>query len=810
MSPTMFQSTISGQFINVHPRLAELLGYSSPDELKAAITDIRELYVDPDHRDQMLSMLDAEGEVRRLLTQLRHRDGSHLPIALYVRKLERDSQPHDIHGAVVDMRPLLAQAANDPYRSFFEQSTIACYRSTADGRFLDANDALARLLGYDSTTALLTDVPDINSIYQDAGRRADVLQSYAETEDGGAIEFALRRADGNTVWVREYGRPVHSHDGELLFFEGTLEDITAQKAAQEALKLSESRYRALVDNSRVGVFVNQDGIYTYVNPAFAEMLGYTQAEMTGRHFRDIYAPEALAEAEARYRQRNAGEATPEFFESVLLHANGRERVAVSITISALLHEGMRVTTGTVTDVREQKRIERQLRHNASHDPLTDLPNRSLFLDRLRRTMNNRGPHDQHYAVLFLDLDGFKIINDSLGHAAGDKVLKIIAKRIKDCLNPWDIVSRHGGDEFTIILDNVESGEAAIAAAQRIEANISMPLRIDDLEVFTHGSIGIVMGSSEYREPEEILRDADTAMYSAKVKAQTRISLFDQAMHAMARNRLILESDLRQALDRNEFELFYQPIRSLLDGRLLGFEALLRWQHPQHGLLLPKDFLEVAEETGLIVALGWRLLDCAVNQLAEWQQLPDRKDIYVSVNLAHRQFHHPQLVDEIRRRIDNSGIRPGSLHLELTESIFMDNPDAAILRLRALKQLGVDIFLDDFGTGYSSFAQLNAYSIDTLKVDKSFVNDDNPRAIHIINGIVQLAKALGINVIAEGIENEKQLRQLQALGITQAQGFMLGEPVRAANAFKPLRPIRSSFMTRLKLLPGKFYTLLSNR
>ncbi|MDX1455288.1 MAG: EAL domain-containing protein [Gammaproteobacteria bacterium] len=783
----MYQTTVSGEFVHVHPRLANLLGYSEPAEMMAEIRDVgTQLYANPEQREALLAEIRQRGEVCRRETELRHRDGSLMQVAIYARGHGEADKLEHLRGAIVDLRPLRGAAADAHFREFFDRSTIGMYRSTDDGRFIDVNLALAELLGYPSVTDLLTEVVDISELYVDRADRHNLLGRLDDDSVHKPNEFRLRHRGGDVIWVREFGRSVRTVDGELCFFEGTLQDITEEKAAQAALSRSEAQYRALVDNCRAGVFVNEKGVYTFANAAFEQMLGYGPGELLGVHFKDVYAPESLIEAEARYRARECGEEAASVFETTMLHANGHDRVAVIITISTLEQDGNLVSTGTVTDITEFKRIERQLRHNAAHDPLTGLPNRSHFLQRLSRTMSGQDGLANSYAVLFLDLDGFKVINDSLGHAAGDAVLIEIASRIRGCLNPWDTVSRHGGDEFTILLENVASPSSAEEIARRLRESLAEPLRVLDTEVFTNASIGIVMSDRQYTEAEAILRDADTAMYTAKARGQSGIAVFDKRMHETARLRLRLETDLRLGLERKEFKLRYQPIIDMKTRRIAGFEALLRWDHPTLGELLPGEFLAVAEETGQIVPLGWWVLDTALAQLTSWQFELDRRDLFVSVNLAHRQFHHPKLVERLRKSLRTAAIQPGTLHIELTETIFMDNPELAIERLHAIKQLGVELFLDDFGTGYSSFAHLNQYSVDKLKIDRSFILDDSRRARRIIRSIVQLARALDIELIAEGIENYRQYHYLRRMGIRQGQGFLFHKPLDPAAASAALQ------------------------
>lgn len=784
----MYQSTLNGQFVSVDPRMSRLLGYSSPQDLCESVTDIAsQLYVEPAQRQQLLALLDRQGIVNHLESCVRRKDGSPLWIAEYAQAIrDAGGRMTGMRGALVDISPLRRQLGSEleSYRSFFENSVIGMYRSTPDGALIEANPALARLLGYASPADLLSSISNLDQLYAQPRDRDSVLQSIATSPRGAIIEFALRRHDGSLIQVQEHSRAVRDASGEVLFYEGTLQDVSDRHSAETELRRSEERYRALVENSQVGVFVSRNGYYDYVNDAFAGMLGMQQQDLQGRHFRDIYAPEALHDAEQRFQQRQRGEVSPDRFETMLLHADGSSRVPVVVTIQTLLQDGEALATGTVSDMGEQKRVERELRHNATHDALTGLPNRALFLHRLEKAIANgrmAGEHD--YAVCFLDLDGFKVINDSLGHAAGDTLLQEIAKRICDCLQPGDMVSRHGGDEFTLLLTRVGSADQVRRIANRIRESLNQPFSIAGNEVFTRASIGIAVGNPDVVHAEELLRDADTAMYSAKYGSHNRIAVFDLRMHETARWRLRLETDLRVGLERRQFELHYQPIRHMASGRIAGFEALLRWRHPDFGLLLPGDFLAVAEETGMITPLGWWVLDQATAQLREWEEKFPQQEFFVSVNIAHRQFHHPKLEERLAALLRDGGFEASRLHLELTESIFMENPKLAVARLENLKKSGFRLYLDDFGTGYSSFSYLNRYPLDALKIDRSFVAEmtRTARGHKVVSGIAQLARAIGVDIVAEGIETEQQRRLLRRLGIGLGQGKLLGSAVSSREA-----------------------------
>ena len=440
--------------------------------------------------------------------------------------------------------------------------------------------------------------------------------------------------------------------------------------------------------------------------------------------------------------------------------------------------------GSITDISRQKEVEEQLLHQAFHDALTDLPNRSLFMDRLTHALRrlNRKP-DATLGLLFLDIDRFKVVNDSLGHSLGDELLRAVARRLERSVRPGDTVARLGGDEFTILVEDIESVEGAIRVADRIQIALSEPFELLDHRVYASASIGIAMRTPGYQEPEELLRDADLAMYRAKSRGRNRHEIFTPQMHSRAVKLMELESALRQALDRNEFRLHYQPIVDLSDGRLEGFEALIRWEHPDRGLVSPADFLPIAEESGLIVPIGEWVLREACRQAHEWSLLSDAASkLHMSVNLSGRQLMSPTIIDDIRTTLRDSGVDPALLTLEITENVVMEQAAEATVLLRRLKDLGVRLHMDDFGTGYSSLSYLRRFPLDTLKIDRSFVNDmaASPDDAAIVRAIITLAHTLKLDVIAEGIEQEDQIGPLRALGCRLGQGYHFSRPL-AANA-----------------------------
>jgi diguanylate cyclase (GGDEF)-like protein len=426
--------------------------------------------------------------------------------------------------------------------------------------------------------------------------------------------------------------------------------------------------------------------------------------------------------------------------------------------------------------------ERQLRHDTLHDTLTGLPNRAYFMKRLSdATLRARRDADGLFAVLFLDLDDFKIVNDSMGHHVGDEVLVHVARRLEECVRGGDIVARLGGDEFAILLERVIDARDTAVVAERVQQALKEPMLIGGYDWITSASIGVVLSSTANERPEYLLRSADMAMYRAKHQGRSRYEMFDRAMHAEALTRLQLETDLRRAVERQEFILEYQPIVSLADGRVSGVEALLRWQHEERGTVAPNDFIPAAEETGLIVPIGRWALREACRQLRAWQEsAPEAADLKLAVNLSVREFAQPDLVRAVGNILVETGLDPARLHLEITESAIIGQAHPALVTIAELRELGISIHLDDFGTGYSSLSHLHRLPLDAVKIDRAFISciETEVRHQHVVQAILSLLDAIGLDAIAEGVVTQAQLAMLREMGCTYGQGFLFSPPCSA--------------------------------
>ena len=561
--------------------------------------------------------------------------------------------------------------------------------------------------------------------------------------------------------------------------------------AEQAMGESDKRYRSLVQNtSDILTLMDADGTVHYENAALERVMGYRPEDQLGTNAFDWVHPDDMERALSIFAEvlGTPGLHPPIAFRAP--HKNGSWRY-LEHTVNNLLDDpDVKGIVITSRDITERKELEEQLRHQAFHDSLTGLANRVLFMERLGHALARAGRSKEPVAVLYMDLDNFKLINDSLGHEAGNQLLVGVAERLEACIGPEDTVARLGGDEFAVLLEDIVDEEDATRTALRIAEKLKSPFVLGGREVFATPSIGIALGPSTGILAEDLLRGADRAMYRAKNGGEVYSLASEAGTTGQALRRLELESELRRAIDREQIRVCYQPIVLLENSEIVGMEALVRWEHPERGLLSPSRFISVAEETGLIVPIGRWVLETACRQARAWgEQWPSTPHLRVWVNLSAKQFKQPNLVEEVAVALQESGLHPSCLGLEITESIAMEETGSTTKSLRDLANLGVRLAIDDFGTGYSSLSALHRLPVEVLKIDRSFIKglQDDSEGTVILSAIIDLARTLGLRVVAEGVESEKQLSRLRELGCEMAQGYYFSEPLPGAETTGLLMP-----------------------
>lgn len=564
------------------------------------------------------------------------------------------------------------------------------------------------------------------------------------------------------------------------FYRAARDEVAERIRAERALRASEEKFRALIRSvSDVIVILSGDGSIHYASPAVEAVWGCPADSIIGHSLLDrVHAEDRPALVAMLNQAREQTDAS--FSGGVRLRQGEAAWREFEVIATSLLNDpAVEGVVATFHDITERKTFERELTKLAFRDPLTGLANRACFRERVERALMRDDRDERSVGVLFFDLDNFKVVNDSLGHAYGDQVLRVVAERVLGCLRSEDTLARLGGDEFTVLVERVAGIEQVVAIAERIVAALREPIRLQGHDLFVGGSMGIAVGTPRADGMDELLRKADLAMYKAKSSGKGRYAVFDAHLNTAAMERLDLETGLRRALDHEELRVHYQPIVALATRRIEGVEALVRWEHPLRGLLAPKDFIPIAEETGLIVALGRWVLARACRDLRRWQDLHGMvPPLRLNVNLSARQIQHSELIQEIEAVLRETGLTPASLGLEITESVAMRDATATIAKLHALKALGVRLAIDDFGTGYSSLSYLQQFPVDALKIDGSFVRGlgSGERGAAIVRSVLALSEAFGLDVIGEGIETEDQLSHLLALGCRRGQGYLFAKPL----------------------------------
>ena len=680
------------------------------------------------------------------------------------------------------------RSSQEQYRLLFQGNPNPMWIYDSDSlQFIAVNDAAIQQFGYDRDDFLKMTLADLQPPSE---RRPDRLRGHQP----GAMQLQSKGGETFAVEVTAYEVKLPGRHARLAM----AVDVNAARRTEDALRESERRFREMLDTIELfAVLLDVVGTVTYCNPYLLRMTGYAKQDVIGRNFFELFIPEGPREQASRGFLENIGRGIiAAHIEAEIGTRSGERRIVLwNNTVLRNPENSILGIASVGSDVTEQRQAERQLVHNAFHDALTGLPNRALFLDRvahaldgIRQDPRRRGTRTP-FAVLLLDIDHFKDVNDSLGHVAGDQLLVAIGERLVRCMRTADTVARFGGDEFTILMEGVSEPADVTRATTRIHDEIATPFTVEGQEIFTSASIGVTIAHPDYDAPEQIIRDADTAMYRAKAQGRGRSEMFDLEMRAQAVARLQLENDLRRGVERNEFMLVYQPIVDLSTRAVVGFEALCRWHHPKRGLVSPLDFIPLAEDTGLIVPIGEYVLIEACRQAARWRAEPGGAKLRVSVNISSRQLSQSDLVATVQKALDAASLHPSALHLEITESAIMQNPETAFEMIERVRELGCSFAVDDFGTGYSSLSYLHRFAIDQLKIDSSFIQSSERKSAEIIRSIIDLGRSLSIDVVAEGIETAQQAEHLRELHCGFGQGYLFSRPIDAEKAVEMVRKVQ---------------------
>ncbi|MDP1929405.1 MAG: EAL domain-containing protein [Thiobacillus sp.] len=616
------------------------------------------------------------------------------------------------------------------------------------------------------------------------------IHAALENNESFDVEYRIQRADGRICWVLERGVGIRNETGRLSWIEGFIQDISERMAVNEMLREAVRRYSSIFEHATEGIFqTTPEGRYLNANPALARIYGHASPDALIEHLHDIRLQLYVSPARrAEFVRLMQEQGVVRNFESQVYRTDG-SIIWISENARAVKNSdgSVQFFEGTVVDITERKQHEAELEYQASHDSLTGLPNRSLLRDRIEQAIARARRDGSRVAVVFVDLDHFKLINDSLGHHVGDRLLLEVSDRLMACVREHDTVARQGGDEFVLVLTEQHGEDESLAIVSRLLDVISQPWVDEGQEYGLSCSIGISCYPQDGNNPDALLRCADTAMYQAKASGRSTYHFYTPELNLAISERLELENSLRHALERDEFRVYYQPRIDVVSGRIIGAEALIRWDCPGKGIIPPDSFISIAEETGLIIPIGQWILEEACRQNSAWQRagLPP---ISVSVNLSPIQFRHAGLVQSVAAALQQADLHPACLELELTESFVMHDAERINVAMQSLKALGVDIAVDDFGTGYSSLSYLKRFPVDRLKVDKSFVRDidSDPDDAAIVRAIITLGHALGLKVVAEGVETRAHLEFLQQHGCDELQGYYFSRPVPAAEMEALLR------------------------
>jgi diguanylate cyclase (GGDEF)-like protein/PAS domain S-box-containing protein len=779
----------------VSPSIERMLGYLPQERMGGSCFDL--LHPDdlPRARSTFAEALRRPGDTLALGVRMRKQDGSWRQVELTGTNLLDDG---NVRGIVINWRDVTdhkraEQALKESEQRFgsaFRDAAIGMALVGTDGRWLQVNRSLREILGYSEEELLgktFQDITHPDDLESDVEQIRRMLAGEIETYQK---EKRYLHKDGHVVWILLSVSLVYDEEGEPLYFISQIQDITERRRAEQRLREAEARYRTLVERMPAVVYIQEIGSSEsamYMSPQIETLTGYSPEECKDSDLRwRMVHPDDRGWMQAE--DERSGEPGEVFTtEYRVLHRDGRTVWVRNESVLVEEESGSRYWQGFMVDITERKRAEECLHYQAHHDLLTDLPNRQLFLDRLGQALSrtSRRP-GRKVAVLFMDLDNFKVVNDSLGHELGDRMLVTVAERLKRCLRPEDTLARFGGDEFTMLLENVQNPRDALRVAERISEELRNPLVLEGKELVLRASVGIALGHARSKTPGELLKDADTAMYRAKADA-AGYRVFESKMYEQALRRLKVENDMRRAIEAREFVVNYQPIVDFRSGEVWGIEALVRWEHPERGLLGPSQFVAVAEETGLIVPVGEWVLEEACSQALKWQrECPEASPLVMCVNLSARQLRRHDLTQTVKGVLQRTGLEGRRLSLDITETLYITVMEGNTEALDDLRRMGVRISIDDFGMGYSSLSYLKRLPADTLKVDRSFVAGlgEDAEDTAIVRMIIELAHTLGMRIIAEGVESEEQAEELKEMGCDLGQGFHFSEPLppEAASEF----------------------------
>jgi diguanylate cyclase (GGDEF)-like protein/PAS domain S-box-containing protein len=784
----IFQTSFEGRPLTANPALARMLGYDSTEDYMATVKDSdHDVWVDPGERARYIQMLEKGGAIRDFECRFKRKDGAVIWVSLNSRKvLGPDGKTFINEGFVQDITErkwaeIKLHDSEERYRTVFQANQDCVNINRLDnGVYVEVNQAFLRITGYQRHEVIGRPSLEIG-IWADPADRLTMVQALRQNESCRDLEIRYKKKNGE-IFLGLMSASVMELDGVPCIISVT-RDITEAKAAEkrlaaatEALRASEERYRATFQLSIDAININRlsDGVFVDVNEAFLQFVGFEREEVIGRTSREL---NFWADPEVRQKMVETlrrGESCRDL-KARFRKKNG-EIVWGQASESILEIDGVPCILSVTRDISAAKAAEELIRDLAFYDPLTRLPNRRLLMERLRQSLAAGSRTKRKRALLFVDLDNFKTLNDTLGHRIGDLMLQEVAVRLAACIRESDTVARLGGDEFIVMLEDL-SGVAEEAAAQaesigeKILAAIDQPFRLSGREWLSTSSIGITVFGDKRESTDEVLQRADIAMYQAKAAGSNTMRFFAPALQAAVKARAALEKDIRQAIKAGQFEIYYQP--QLDSIGLVGAEALIRWNHPRRGLLLPGEFIPLAEETGLILPLGDWVLENAFAQVAAWAGRPESSHISLAVNISARQFRQSGFVDKVLAALDRTGANPENIKLELTESMLVDNIEDVIAKMTELKSHGLKFSLDDFGTGYSSLTYLKRLPFDQLKIDSSFVRDIQADAGSraIAQSVISMGRALGLSVIAECVETEEQRALLSRFGCQAFQGFL---------------------------------------